>query len=187
MGYKIAEAAFRRKHSVVLISGPVGLKPPKVKKFIPIETTDELSGALKKEIKNADCLVMCAAVADFRPDKTSEKKIKRRKKITIDLVPNKDLLKEIVGYKKSKLFIGFSLETEGLVKNSKKKLKSKNLDIIVANRLTKRHNPFGCNKLDVIIMDRTGHSLYINNKSKTYIAQVLLDKIEALWYLERKD
>ena len=75
MGYKIAEAASRRRHAVTLISGPTKLSPPKVRRFIPIKTADELLRALKRELKAADCLMMCAAVGDFRARKVLRKKI----------------------------------------------------------------------------------------------------------------
>ena len=78
MGYKIAEEAFKRKHKVTLISGPTNLIPPRVDKLIYIKTADELLKKLKKNIRYADCLVMCAAVSDFRAQKISNKKIKRK-------------------------------------------------------------------------------------------------------------
>lgn len=185
MGYKIAEMASRRKHAVTLISGPVKLRSPEVKQFIQIETAQELLRTLKTEIKKANCLIMCAAVSDFRLEDTAKRKIKRKKGLSVKLIPNKDILKELSLHKKSNLFVGFSLETEDLVRNSCKKLKSKNLDLIVANKLSKTHNPFGCKCLDVVIIDRSGRKIYIRNKSKTYISQVLLDKIEELWYQKR--
>jgi len=185
MGYKIAEAASGRRHAVTLISGPTSLHPPRVRRFISIETTEDLLCALRKEIKKADCLIMCAAVGDFRPDKTARRKIKRSKGFSLRLRPNKDLLKSLAGYRKDKLFVGFSLETEDLIKNSIKKIKSKDLDLMVANNLTKNHNPFDNRKLDVVIMDRSGQRTRVNNKYKTYIAHVLLDKIEQLWYQNR--
>ena len=185
MGYKIAECASRRRHRVTLISGPTKLKPPKVKKFISIETANGLLTALKKELKRADCLIMCAAVGDFRAKKPARKKIKRNKGMSLKLVPNKDLLKELAREKRGKLFVGFSLETENIVKNSVKKLKTKNLDLVVVNRLTKSHNPFGDNKLDVCIIGSSGQKITLYNKYKSYISHVLLDKIEQLWYLKR--
>ncbi|MDP8229562.1 MAG: phosphopantothenoylcysteine decarboxylase [Candidatus Gorgyraea atricola] len=185
MGYAIANEASRRKHAVTLISGPTRLKSPKVKRFIPIESTEDLLKALKKEIRSADCLIMCAAVGDFRVKKVAGKKIKRKKTLSLQLVPNKDILKELSKYKKAKLFVGFSLETENWLKNSSKKLKSKNLDLIVANRLTKNHNPFGDNRLGVCIIDRSSHRIYIDNRKKPFISHVLLDKIERMWYLGR--
>ncbi len=188
MGYKIAEEALKRKHKVTLISGPVNLLPPKTGKFIPINTADDLLKALKKHIRRADCLIMCAAVSDFRPKKFFNKKIKRKNSLTIALLPNKDILRELAGYKKHKLFIGFNLETEtsNLVKVAGLKLKAKNLDIIAANRLTKYHNPFGDNKLDMDLIDRYGEVVKIRKKNKAFIAHVLLDKIEKLWYLKSK-
>ncbi|NQV04805.1 MAG: phosphopantothenoylcysteine decarboxylase, partial [Candidatus Omnitrophica bacterium] len=131
MGYKIAEVASKRGNAITLISGPTRLKPPRVKKFISIETAGDLFRVLKKEIKRADCLVMCAAVADFRRASVPKGKIKRKKGLTLRLISNKDILKALSGYKKSKLFVGFSLETEGVVRNARKKIKNKNLDIIV--------------------------------------------------------
>jgi len=184
MGYKIAEAASKRGHIVTLISGPTSLMPPKVKRFIPIETAGALSKTLKKEIKTADCLIMCAAVCDFRPRHLAAKKIKRQRDLLLKLMPNKDILKELSIYKKDRLFVGFSLETEGLLRNSLRKLSSKHLDLIVANKLTKRCNPFGRNKLDVMVVDKSTHRTYITNKSKIYITHVLLDKIEEMWYLK---
>ena len=182
MGYKIAEEAFKRKHKVTLISGPTNLIPPRVDKLIYIKTADELLKKLKKNIRYADCLVMCAAVSDFRAQKISNKKIKRKSTLSITLVPNKDILHELAKYKKRKLFVGFNLETSNLVRNAKLKLKSKNLDIIVGNRLTKYHNPFGNNKLDVDLINKNGDMVKIKNKNKTFIAHVLLDKIEELRY-----
>lgn len=186
MGYRIAEEALKRKHKVILISGPTNLTPPKTDKNISIETADELLRALKREIRRADCLVMCAAVSDFKPQKISNKKIKRKNKLSITLVPNKDILLELAKYKRDRLFVGFNLETSNLVRNARLKLKSKNLDIIVGNRLTKYHNPFGNNNLDVDLIDKNKGIIKIRNKDKAFIAHVLLDKIEELWYEVKK-
>ena len=184
MGYKIAEEALKRKHRVILISGPVNINPPGVNKFISIQTADDLLKALKKEIKSADCLVMCAAVSDFTVKNISAKKIKRKGPIKLELIPNKDILKELARYKGHKLFIGFNLETSNLVKNAKLKLKDKDLDLIVANSITKSHNPFGNNMLDIKIIDKYNNISHIAHKNKSFIAHVLLDKIEELWYLK---
>lgn len=181
MGYAIARKAVNAGHKVTLVSGPVKITPPKVHRFIPIETADELLAVLKKEIKKADCLVMSAAVADFRARKTYNKKIKRKNKLSIALLPNKDILRELAGYKKRKLFIGFGLETENLIANSRLKLKNKNLDLIVASSFTKYHNPFGNNRLDVCLIDKKSCITKIKKKNKAFVAHVLLDKIEELW------
>jgi len=185
MGYTVAEVASKRRHVVTLISGPTKLNPPKVKRFISIETADDLLKALKKELKKADCLIMCAAVADFRPGRVQKKKIKRKKGLSLQLIPNKDIIRELSRYKKGKLFIGFSLETGNLIRNSCKKLKAKGLDLIVANQLTKSRNIFGGNTLDASIIDKSGHITQIRQKNKAFLAHVLLDKVEKVWYLRR--
>jgi len=185
MGYKIAEEAHKRKHIVTLISGPTKLTPPKVHRFISIERAEELLGCLKKEIKIADCLIMSAAVSDFKPKHICKKKIKREKNLKLNLAPTKDILSELIGKdEREKLFVGFSLETENIVKNAHLKLKNKDLDLIVANRLTKEHNPFGDKELDVCIIDKKGAKTQIKSKDKAFIARLLLDKIEEMWYLK---
>ncbi len=184
MGYKIAEEALKREHKVTLISGPTNLIPPKADKIIFIKTADELLKKLKKNMRHADCLIMCAAVSDFRPKRLFNRKIKRSKNLTIELIPNKDILRNLSRFHKRNLFVGFSLETEDLVKNAYLKLKHKNLDLIVANSLTKYHNHFDNNKLDVVIIDRFKNITPLKAKNKTFISHVLLDKIEEMWYLK---
>ena len=184
MGYKLAEVALKRKHVVTLISGPTKLRPPKVNKFIPIETAGDLFETIKEEIAKSDILIMCAAVSDFKARHFINKKIKRTSRLLLELIPNKDLLRNLSRYKKGKVFIGFSLETENLIENSYRKLREKSLDLIVGNILTKRCNPFGNNKLDVYIIDKAGTVTKISKKNKAFIAHVLLDKIEKLWYLK---
>ena len=186
MGCRIAEEALKRKHKVVLVSGPTDIAPPKADKNISIQTADDLLKELKREMRHADCLVMCAAVGDFRARRSSAKKIKRKKGLWLELIPNKDILRELSKFHKHNLFVGFSLETENLVRNSYLKLKNKNLDLIVANSFTKYHNPFGDNKLNVDIIDKNGDVIKIRKKNKAFIAHVLLDKIEELWYLKNK-
>ncbi len=186
MGYLISEEASKRKHRVALITGPTELKPPdNVKKIISIETSAELLSAVRKEISNADCLVMCAAVGDFKPKRKINKKIKKKKELTLTLKRTPDILSEISKRNKAKLLTGFSLETENLLKSSEKKLKKKNLDLLVANAFTKTHNPFGNNKLDVYFIYKNGKKELIKGKYKPFIANLLLDKIEELWYLKR--
>lgn len=186
MGCRIAEEALKRKHKVVLVSGPTDIAPPKADKNISIQTADDLLKELKREMRHADCLVMCAAVGDFRVRRSSAKKIKRKKGLRLELIPNKDILRELSKFHKHNLFVGFSLETENLVRNSYLKLKNKNLDLIVANSFTKYHNPFGDNKLNIDIIDKNGDVTKIRKKNKAFIAHVLLDKIEELWYLKNK-
>lgn len=187
MGYKIAEEAFKRGHKVILISGPVNITAPKVNKFVQIETAVDLLETLKKEISSADCLIMCAAVSDFRIKKFSRNKIKKNRNLKLEFTENIDVLSQLTKHRKSSaktIFAGFSLETENYRFNAQNKLQRKHLDIIAANKLTKYHNPFGCNKLDMDIIDKSGEIVSFKKVKKAFIANVLLDKIEKIWYLK---
>ena len=160
----------KSRHIATLISRCLAKKKlPEVKKRV-----EELNNLhFKKEIKKSDFLIMTAAVSDFRAKKIPREKIKRKSKLSITFLPNKDILAELSKYKSRKLFIGFNLETSNLVKNARLKLKAKNLDIIVANRLTKHHNPFGNNKLDICLIDKKGDitkikNVWVKNQRKIY-------------------
>lgn len=181
----MAEEALLRGHYVTLISGPTNLIPPPVQKFIQIETSSELLNALKREIASDDCLIMSSAVSDFRPIRRYVKKLKREKgRLTLKFIPTKDILTELIRSRRPNLLVGFSLETENLIKNSYEKLRDKHMDLIVANRITRACNPFGDKKIDVYIIDKAKHIEHIKAQNKKFIAKVLLDKIEKLWYLK---
>ena len=184
MGYKIAEESARRGHKAILISGPAGLVPPKNVKTIQIETAVEMFRQVQRFFKNSDCLIMASAVSDFRPRYSSCKKIKRagRKKITLELVQNPDILLEVSKGKKNRVLAGFALETNDLLKNAKKKLAKKNLDIIIANKLDKAGSPFGAGKKDFYLIDKHGITKKMSGISKSKLAELLLDKIEKLCY-----
>ena len=93
MGYAIAEAALEAGHDVVLISGPVNLDPPRGAHFISILTSDEMYNAVDRAVRDCDALVMCAAVADYRPQRVSTTKIKKHdQNLSLELVPTRDIL-----------------------------------------------------------------------------------------------
>lgn len=175
-GYEIANAAKRRGLSVTLISGPTLLKVPKGVKFISVESADDMRTAVLKCIKKTDCVIMAAAVADWKPRYSARRKMKKGSARNIELVENPDILGEIGRLKNRRIAVGFALETENLEKNALKKLKDKNLDIIVANRLTPKRNVFGDNVLDVVAIDRFGNKTQILNKHKSKLAKIILDK-----------
>jgi len=177
-GYEIAREASRRKCRVVLISGPTFLKPPKGVKFIRVESALDMLRAVKKESAGADYIFMAAAVSDWRPEGYFPRKIKRQglggQKI-IKLIENPDILKEL-GRNKSYCLIGFALETEALRANAIRKLKDKDLDIIVANSLRKKSGPFGYSKTDISIIDRLGARKSYKGMVKRELAKIILDK-----------
>jgi phosphopantothenoylcysteine decarboxylase / phosphopantothenate---cysteine ligase len=177
-GYEIAGEALRRGCRVVLVSGPTLLKPPPGAKFIRIESALDMLRAVKKESVGADYVFMAAAVSDWRPKSYSEKKIKRRDgngKRSIELVDNPDILKGL-GRNKRYVLVGFALETESLEANAVRKLKNKNLDIIVANHLRNGSGPFGNGRTDISIIDRTGVRKAYKRRTKRELAKIILDK-----------
>jgi len=175
-GYEIAKEAMRKGLSVTLVSGPTTLKAPAGIKFIGVESSLDMRRAILAEFKKADCVVMAAAVVDWRPVYFAKRKIKKSAKKTIELTENPDILAELGAKKKGRIAVGFALETENLERNALKKLKDKNLDLIVANRLTKRSNVFGDRPIDVVTMDKFGNRTRIYNKSKRELARIILGK-----------
>ena len=176
IGYEIASAAKSRGLSVTLVSGPTSLAAPKGVKLISVESACDMRRAVLKFIKRSDCVIMTAAVADGRPKYSARRKMKKPGAGNIELVENPDILAEIGRLKKKRIVVGFALETENLEKNALKKLKDKNLDIIVANRLTSKKSVFGDKALDVVTIDRFGNRTRIFNKPKSKLAKIILDK-----------
>lgn len=138
MGYALAKAAIEAGHEVTLISGPVDIAPPNSVDLISIETTEELSKQVLKQIKKHDCLIMAAAPADFSPELIENKKIKRKdSSLKISLKPTNDILKAVSKIRrKNQIIVGFALETNNHLENGLKKLSEKKLDMIVINKLS---------------------------------------------------
>jgi len=176
-GYEIAREAARRKARVVLISGPTPLEAPRGVRLIRVESAVEMQGAVAREFKKCDCLIMAAAVSDWRPASIRRGKIKRRGgRMRLDLTENPDILCDVGRQKRGKILVGFALETENLERNALKKLKEKKLDLIVANRLNERRTAFSNNKTSVLIIDRSGDKNVFNNMPKRRLAKIILDK-----------
>ncbi len=134
MGYSLARVAITAGHKVTLITGPTALRPPKEAKVVNIETSAQMFGAVKKHFNKCDCLIMAAAVTDYTPAKKSKIKIKKGSgPITLKLKPTPDILKWAGRNKKNQIVVGFALEDKAIRKNAEKKLKEKNLDMIIAN------------------------------------------------------
>ena len=137
MGYAIAKIAAARGAQVTLISGPVSLNPPQNAKTIKITNAKEMLEAVKENFPDSDIVIKSAAVADFRPKNISAEKIKKTgEDISIELERTDDILAFLGKNKKpGQILCGFSMETQSLIENSKKKLSAKNLDLIIANNL----------------------------------------------------
>jgi phosphopantothenoylcysteine decarboxylase/phosphopantothenate--cysteine ligase len=135
MGYALARAALKAGHKVTLVTAPTSQKPPGDVKLIKVETTAEMFETVKKYFEKCDCLIMAAAVADYTPARPIKTKIKKSAKpLTIKLKPTTDILKWAgVHKKKNQIVVGFALEDKAVRSSAEKKLKEKNLDMIIAN------------------------------------------------------
>lgn len=150
MGYAIAEEARMQGADVTLISGPSALTPPYGVRFIGVRTTSELREEVLSRVADSDILIMAAAVADYSPVQSSNKKIKSDS-IDLQFKRTQDILKLVRSKNKKIFIIGFSLETENHIENAKNKLKSKSLDLIVANDVSS----IGVSEARVTLIDKS--------------------------------
>ncbi len=133
MGYALARAA-RRSGKVTLVSGPVALKPPPGIAFVPVTTAAEMAREVFRRYRQADVVIMAAAVCDFRPRKVAGHKIKKQKFTgKLELVPTVDILAELGRRKRRQVLVGFAAETDDVRRYAEEKLRRKRLDMIVAN------------------------------------------------------
>ncbi len=176
MGYAIAEAAIEAGHSVILVSGPTNLFPPSAAKLISVSTGDEMFDAVRRQASDCDVLVMAAAVADYKPTKVSDQKIKKRdSNFSLELTPTRDILASIAKHDRSFIVVGFAAETENIEANTLKKLREKNCDLIVANDA---HSAIESDENEVIILFRGGEIQKISRAPKKIIARELVKIFE---------
>ena len=181
MGYAVAEAALADGHNVVLISGPVNLDPPRGARLISILTSDEMYNTVHEHVRDCDVLVMCAAVADYRPQTISATKIKKRgEHFALDLIPTRDILVSLPKKDRQFLVVGFAAETNDVEENAAKKLREKNCDIIVANDVSGADSGMESDANEVTIFFRNGEREKISRAPKKIIARELV-KIFSNW------
>jgi len=177
MGYSLATAALERGAKVTLISGPTNLCPPKGVKLIKINTTLEMYDAVMNNYIEQNIIIKSAAVADYRPETVSTSKIKKTEgNLTLKLVRNPDILKELGRLKEDRVLVGFAAESDNVIENAKGKIKRKNLDFIVANDITEEGAGFGIDTNIVSIIDKSDKIEKIEKCSKIQIAHRILDK-----------
>jgi len=181
MGYALAVAARDRGARVVLVSGPTSLEPPPGVEYIPVVTTEEMRRAVLDRFEGTDIVIKAAAVADYRPTRSAPSKIKKEEGILkIELERNPDILAELGGRKGGKVLVGFAAETEDLLKNAEEKLRKKNLDLIVANDVSKEGAGFSVDTNLVKILDRKGNVEEFPLLSKREVAEIVLDRVVAI-------
>ncbi len=176
-GYEIANQLAKKGADIILISGPTNIQPPSNVKLIKVRTADEMLSQTNKYNKKIDVAVFCAAVADFKIKKISSKKIKKGKLKSLKLIQNIDILKKISTQKKSrpKYVVGFSAETDSKIL-AKKKLKEKNCDMIVYNKISNNNKVFGLDENKISILTKNKIVNYAKS-SKFKCATLIIDSI----------
>lgn len=181
MGYALAAAAQSRGADVILISGPSEIKSPRGMTMIRVKSAADMSHAVMKHIGSADIVIMAAAVSDFKPVLSSDRKIKKQEAPSVfELERTEDILNTISKVPGKRLLIGFAAETDDHVDNAIKKLKDKNLDMIVVNDLLKQGAGFAADTNIVTIIDKSGKQTELPLMTKTEIASRIIDKIVEL-------
>jgi phosphopantothenoylcysteine decarboxylase/phosphopantothenate--cysteine ligase len=178
MGYALAQAAIERGARVILISGPVNLNPPANADVIHVRTAQEMRDAVFANLDPATVVIKCAAVADFRPSAESKQKIKKTSaRVSLELDPTPDILAELGRKRGDRLLIGFAAETENLEKEARRKLETKNCDMVVANLVGQAETGFESDLNEVTLALRTGEFIQLPRASKREIADQILSQI----------
>jgi phosphopantothenoylcysteine decarboxylase/phosphopantothenate--cysteine ligase len=184
MGYAIAKAAKYRGARVTLVSGPTSLKVPTGVTFRSIRTTEDMRKAVFEHCQECDVIIKAAAPLDYRPKIASDHKIKKIEEVeSLEMARTPDILAELGKSKRDSRFIlvGFAAETEDLLANAKGKLKKKNLDMIIANDVSREDAGFQSDTNLVKIIHRDGHVEELPLMTKEEVADQILDRVVALW------
>ncbi len=182
MGFAIANAASQRGAEVMLISGPVSLATPRNVRRVDVESAHEMHAAVMKHFPKVDAVVMAAAVADFTPVTPSPQKIKKEKmksdSFSLELTPTKDILQALGTKKKGAVLVGFALETEHGIASGKKKLKQKNLDLVVLNKPLQDGAGIGTDESIVTLISKNGKIEKLPKMAKFDVANQILTRMK---------
>lgn len=186
-GFAIAQAALDQGAEVILISAPVTLAEPIGVSLIPVKTANEMAEAVFSESSDADLLIMAAAVADYKPTRNAEHKIKKDQGglDVIHLERTVDILKKVASIREKKkigpaVVIGFAAETENLLENAKSKLEIKKLDLIAANDVSRQDRGIGSDKNQVILIWKDGQTRELPVMEKSDISDELIQEAAKL-------
>ncbi|MDO8333365.1 MAG: bifunctional phosphopantothenoylcysteine decarboxylase/phosphopantothenate--cysteine ligase CoaBC [Nitrosomonas sp.] len=177
MGYAIAQAAVEAGAQVILVSGPTCLTPPAVDKFIRVVSAVDMLNAVQAEIAYKDIFISVAAVADYRVANISQQKLKKSdQNLSLELIPNQDILMTVSNLPTPPFCVGFAAETEHLEKNAEAKRRKKKLPLLVANWA---QDAIGSDESELILLDDTGRH-FLPKASKTEQARHLIKHISVL-------
>ena len=178
MGYALAEAARDRGAKAVLVTAPTGLPNPPLVEVVRVQTAAQMAEAVLREVKQADALIMAAAVADYRPAVAAEQKIKKTNdELTIELAKTTDILEAAQG---DFVKVGFAAESENLVANAADKVRRKSLDLIAANDITDAASGFGSDTNKVVLIDRELQVEELPLLTKYEVSHRILDRVRVL-------
>lgn len=178
MGYSLADAAAARGARVILVSGPVHLAPPSNVEVVHVRTAVEMRQAVFDHLEAAGIVIKSAAVADFHLAKVPEQKVKKTAaRVSLELDPTPDILAELGRKKGTRLLIGFAAETENLQQEARRKLTSKNCDMVVGNLVGAPGTGFESDQNEVILVLSTGETVKLPRASKREIADQIFDHI----------
>ncbi|MGH9614013.1 MAG: bifunctional phosphopantothenoylcysteine decarboxylase/phosphopantothenate--cysteine ligase CoaBC, partial [Bryobacteraceae bacterium] len=177
MGYALAQVAAARGAHVILISGPVHLPEPSGVSLIRVTTALEMRRAVLEHLNESTIIVKAAAVADYHIAQVPPHKVKKTAmRLSLDLDPTPDILAEVGQRKGDRLLIGFAAETENLVEEARRKMKTKNCDMVVANLVGKEGTGFDADENEAVLVLSTGESIPLPKSSKREIAGRIFDQ-----------
>jgi phosphopantothenoylcysteine decarboxylase/phosphopantothenate--cysteine ligase len=190
MGYAIAKIARRRGAEVVLVTGITALPPPRSDiRVINVVTAEEMRAAVMEEQRRCSVIIKAAAVADYRCKAENCQKIKKKEgqdEVALVLRKNPDILAELGDIAGDRVLVGFAAETYNVVENALQKLRKKNLDLVVANDVTKLGIGFGSDDNEVTLIDSSGATKHVPKSSKEEIAHIILDAVLKIVKKKRK-
>ena len=184
-GYALAQAALEAGAQVTLITSPTALTPPVGAHVVKVETAKQMMDAVLHELPEYDALIMAAAVADFRPKKVAENKIKKEGGVPqIELEATEDILKAVAdlqpGLKRRRVVVGFAAESQSLLENAANKLQSKKLDLIAANDISAGDAGFSVETNRVTLLFADGRTESLSLMSKTEVAGIIIERVAEL-------
>ncbi|MGH7307959.1 MAG: bifunctional phosphopantothenoylcysteine decarboxylase/phosphopantothenate--cysteine ligase CoaBC [Candidatus Rokuibacteriota bacterium] len=180
MGYGLAIAARRRGAAVTLVSGPTALTPPPGVVFVPVQTAEEMREAVLQHLAGATIVVKAAAVADYRARHAESTKMKGKHEVSLELVPNPDILAEVAARQTGAFIVGFAAETHEVAANARAKLAAKGIDLLVANDVSQQGIGFDAEDNQVLLIDRWGGERALPRMPKVAVADAILSHALAL-------
>jgi len=180
-GYALARVAWRRGADVCLISGPTALPAPYGVELVPVRSARAMADTVKERFPGTDVLLMAAAVSDYRPSRAEVKKMKRgQEEMQYHLTQNPDILKGLARRKTRQVVVGFAAETHDLEAEARRKVREKNLDLIVANDVNRPDSGFQADTNEVTLIGREGEAEHLPLLHKEEVATRILDRVARL-------